>query len=87
LYAQIGRQALSDGGEEIVFVSEWRNLDVLYRWVGGTDLLDTPVIDGDKTNVFERFEVQHFETYDSTDTESLDVAASHTGTPGIDPES
>ena len=85
LYAQIGRQALSDGGEEIVFVTEWRNLEALYRWVGGTDLLDTPVIDGDKTNVFEHFEVQHFETYESADADPPDTAGSPTGAPGVDP--
>lgn len=70
LYAEMGRQAHVDGSEEIVFVSVWRNLDVLYRWVGGTDLLDTPVLDGNNPDVFEHFEVQHYETYGSADPES-----------------
>jgi heme-degrading monooxygenase HmoA len=76
LYAQIGRQALADGGEEIVFVSEWRNLEAVYRWVGGTDLLDTPVLDGNGTNFFDYFEVQHFETYESAETDSPEVERS-----------
>jgi heme-degrading monooxygenase HmoA len=72
VYAEIGRQAHVDGGEEIVFVSVWRNLEVLYKWVGGLDLLDTPVLDGNNPDVFEHFEVQHYETYDSADPESPD---------------
>jgi heme-degrading monooxygenase HmoA len=78
LYAQIGRQALADGGEEVVFLSEWRNLEAVYKWVGGTDLLDTPVLDGNDTNFFESFEVQHFETYESAETDSQEVERSPT---------
>jgi len=76
--AQIGRQALADGGEEVVFLSEWRNLEAVYKWVGGTDLLDTPVLDGNDTNFFESFEVQHFETYESAETDSQEVERSPT---------
>jgi heme-degrading monooxygenase HmoA len=72
VYAQIGRQAHVDGGEEIIFVSVWRNLEALYKWVGGLDLLDTPVLDGNNPDVFEHFEVQHYETYESADPESPD---------------
>jgi hypothetical protein len=43
------------------------------------------VIDGDKTNVFEHFEVQHFETYESADADPPDTAGSPTGAPGVDP--
>ena len=72
VYAQIGRQAHVDGTEEIVFVSVWRNLEVLYKWVGGLDLLETPVLDGNNPDVFEHFEVQHYETYGSPDPESAE---------------
>jgi heme-degrading monooxygenase HmoA len=65
IHAHLGRQALSDGGEEVVFVSVWRDLEALYGWVGGTDLLDTPMINGGRPEVFENFEVQHYETYES----------------------
>lgn len=44
IYAQVGRQVHSDGGEEVIFVSAWRDLEALYRWLGGTDLLKTPVL-------------------------------------------
>ena len=62
--AQVGRQVHADGSEEIVFVSIWRDLEGLYTWVGGTDLLDTPVLNGSAPNLFDRFEVQHYETYE-----------------------
>jgi heme-degrading monooxygenase HmoA len=65
IHAHVGRQAHSDGREEVVFVSVWRDLEALYGWVGGTDLLDTPVLSNGRPNVFDSFEVQHFETYES----------------------
>jgi heme-degrading monooxygenase HmoA len=64
VFAQVGRQAHSDGTEEVAFVSVWRDLDSLYRWVGGTDLLETPVLSGGLPDVLDNFEVQHFETYE-----------------------
>jgi heme-degrading monooxygenase HmoA len=78
VYAQVGRQAHSDGSEEIAFVSVWRGLEDLYRWVGGTDLLDTPVLNSGNPEVFESFEVQHYETCDATecDTGEADAEAS-----------
>jgi heme-degrading monooxygenase HmoA len=65
IYAQVGRQAHADGSEEIAFVSVWRDLEALYSWLGGTDLLDTPVMSGADAEVFERFEVQHYEAYET----------------------
>jgi heme-degrading monooxygenase HmoA len=76
VFAQVGRQVHADGGEEIVFVSVWRNLEALYRWVGGTDLLDTPVLNRGRPDVFEQFEVQHYETYESAEPDAIDVADS-----------
>ena len=64
VHAQVGRQVHSDGAEEVVFVSIWRDLEGLYTWVGGTDLLDTPVLNVGAANLFDHFEVQHYETYE-----------------------
>jgi heme-degrading monooxygenase HmoA len=61
VYAHVGRQAHVDGGEQIIFVSVWRDLAALYGWLGGTDLLGTPVLNNGSPEVFERFEVQHYE--------------------------
>ncbi len=38
----VSRQMRSDGAEEIVFATVWRDLPALYDWVGGSDLLDVP---------------------------------------------
>jgi heme-degrading monooxygenase HmoA len=65
IHAHVGRQAHSDGREEVVFVSVWRDLEALYGWVGSTDLLDTPVLNSGRPEVFDNFEVQHYETYES----------------------
>jgi hypothetical protein len=64
IHAEVGRQACPDGGEEVVFVSIWRDLESLYHWVGGSDLLDTPVLSNCSTGVFEEFGVEHYEAYD-----------------------
>ena len=61
VHAEVARQVHADGGEEIVFVSVWRDLEAIYGWLGVTDLLDTPMPDRAEPNVFERFEVQHYE--------------------------
>jgi heme-degrading monooxygenase HmoA len=65
IHAHVGRQAHSDGSEEVVFVSVWRDLEALYGWVGSTDLLDTPGLNSGRPDVFDNFEVQHYETYES----------------------
>jgi len=72
IHAQVGRQAHLDGGEEVLFVSVWRDLEALYGWVGGTDLLDTPVLSGARPDVFEQFEVQHYEAYDAPEASLTD---------------
>ena len=64
-YAQIGRQVHTDGGEEIIFVSIWRDLEALYGWLGGTDLLRTPMLNDGGVEVLEHFEVQHYEVLES----------------------
>jgi heme-degrading monooxygenase HmoA len=67
IHAHVGRQVNSDGGEEVMFVSVWRDLEALYGWVGSTDLLDTPVLNNGRPQVFDYFEVQHYETYESVE--------------------
>ena len=84
VHAQLGRQVHSDGAEEIVFVSVWLSLEDLYRWVGSTDLLATPVLGNGRPNVFDHFEVQHYETYESAGADGLELgkSAAATATPG-----
>jgi heme-degrading monooxygenase HmoA len=65
IHAQVGRQAHADGSEEIAFVSVWRDLEAVYHWLGGTDLLNTPMMSGADPEVLERFEVQHYEAYET----------------------
>jgi quinol monooxygenase YgiN len=74
VFAQVARQAHADGGEEIVFVSAWRDLEALYQWVGGTDLLDTPVLTTGSLDFFEHFDVQHYETYETAEADLMEVA-------------
>jgi hypothetical protein len=57
-----GRQVLPDCGERIFVVSVWRTMDELYAWLGGNDLLDSPIHGKDR--LFLEFEVQHYESLD-----------------------
>jgi len=61
VYAHVGRQAYADAGEEMVFVSVWRDLEAIYSWLGVTDLLQTPMLDDGQRDAFERLELQHYE--------------------------
>ena len=82
LCGHVGRQAYGDGGEEVLFVSVWRDLNSLYRWVGGTDLLDTPVLSRGASDVFETYEVQHYEVWEAGDgAEFEDQATASAGSP------
>jgi hypothetical protein len=63
-FASVGRQAHKDGSEDIVFVSLWTDLGAVYDWVGGIDLLDSPVIAGGRPDVFVSFDIQHYEVLD-----------------------
>jgi heme-degrading monooxygenase HmoA len=64
--AHVGRQVHADGSEQIIFVTVWRDLESLYRWVGGRDLLETPVM-SDRRNLFKSFDVQHYEVVEFAD--------------------
>jgi heme-degrading monooxygenase HmoA len=74
VHAQIARQVNADGGEEIIFVSVWRDLEALYGWLGTTDLLNTPVFNGGTFDVFEHFEVQHYEVCELEAPEAVEAA-------------
>ena len=64
LYGEMGRQIHSDCSEDVVFVTAWRDLEALYAWIGGNDLLWTPILGDGDAGVFARLEVQHYETWD-----------------------
>ena len=66
-YGQIGRQVHGDGSEEVLFVSFWRDLESLYGWLGGTDLLHTPVLSGPGSDLFDSHEVQHYEVWETSE--------------------
>lgn len=63
-FASVGRQAHKDGSEDVVFVTLWTNLNAVYDWVGGVDLLDSPIIAGGRPDVFVSFDIQHYEVLD-----------------------
>jgi heme-degrading monooxygenase HmoA len=67
VHAEVARQIHSDGGEEIILVSVWRDLEAIYGWLGVKDLLDTPMADHGEPGVFEHFEVQHYEVLEPDD--------------------
>lgn len=76
--AHVGRQVHKDGSEQIIFVTVWRDLESLYRWVGGRDLLETPVMSA-RVDVFKSFDVQHYEV--------VELAGPGFGRVAADPES
>ena len=69
-----GRQVLADSRERIVLVSVWRNLDALYAWLGGRDLLNSPIRGAD--HLFREFDVQHFELLGAAGEDAATVEAS-----------
>jgi heme-degrading monooxygenase HmoA len=75
VYAGVARQACIDGAEEVIFVSVWRDLEALYRWVGGVDLLETPMLNNGNTRIFEQFGVEHYEAYEPLDPASAAAGA------------
>jgi heme-degrading monooxygenase HmoA len=73
VHAEIARQTHADGGEEIILVSVWRDLDAIYGWLGVTDILQTPMRGRGEPNVFEHFEVQHYEVLETDDVVAIDA--------------
>lgn len=66
VHAHVGRQVHRDGSQEVIFVTVWRDIESLYRWVGGSDLLETPVL-SERHDVFDACDVQHYEVLESWD--------------------
>ena len=63
VHAEVARQVHSDGGEDVVFVSVWRDFAAIYGWLGVTNLLDTPMMDQGE-HILSEFAVQHYEALD-----------------------
>ena len=72
-WAHMGRQVHGDRSEEIVMVTVWSSMDALYSWVGGVDLLGTPIQGGD-VEVFDYYDVQHYETLEPIGEADLEPA-------------
>jgi hypothetical protein len=64
----MGRQIRGDCSEDVVFVTTWRDLASLYNWIGGDNLLASPMFDGDEA-LFAHLEVQHYEAMDDAPAE------------------
>jgi len=45
-------------------VTAWRTMDALYDWVGGPDLLGSP-LERDSGQLLTYFDVQHYESFES----------------------
>ena len=45
-------------------MSVWAGLEEIYDWVGGSDLLGSPVIAATTPEVFAYFDIQHYEVLD-----------------------
>ena len=73
VHAEVARQVYADGGEEIVLVSVWRDLGAIYGWLGVTDILQMPMRGRGEPNVFEHFEVQHYEVLETDDVAAIDA--------------
>jgi hypothetical protein len=63
LYGEIGRQIHADCAEDVVFLTVWKDLESLYGWIGGNDLLCTPILRDGDGDVFDQVEVQHYESW------------------------
>jgi hypothetical protein len=62
-FAQVGRQVNKDGSEEVVVVTSWTCLDAIYAWVGGSDLLSSPLLAGRLQDLLEHHDIQHYEAF------------------------
>ena len=60
LGAIFGRQINGDGSEGFVYVTTWVNMEAVYDWVGGPDLISTARLMRDLEFLLDDFEVQHF---------------------------
>jgi heme-degrading monooxygenase HmoA len=60
----MGRQTHDDRSEDVVVITVWTSIEALYDWLGGRDLLGTPMIGQDGDDLFEDYDVQHYEAVD-----------------------
>jgi heme-degrading monooxygenase HmoA len=58
--AVFGRQIHGDGSESFVYVTTWHDMQAVYEWVGGRDLVSTARLMHDLEGLMDEFEVQHF---------------------------
>jgi heme-degrading monooxygenase HmoA len=58
--AIFGRQIHNDGSESFVYVTTWDDMEAVYEWVGGRDLVSTARLMHDLEDLMDDFEVQHF---------------------------
>jgi len=63
--ANVARQIASDGGEEVMFATVWRDMPALYAWIGCSDLLGVPA----PVATFEEYltgrDLQYYEVIDT----------------------
>ena len=67
VHTEVARQVSSDGGEEVILVSVWRDLAAIYGWLGVTNLLDSPMTNHGEPNLLDHFDVQHYEVLESAE--------------------
>ena len=84
IQAHVARQAHADGGEEIILVSVWRDLDSIYGWLGVRDLLETRMGDAGEPGIFGRFEVQHYEALEPDAIDAATVREPRLSAPATD---
>jgi hypothetical protein len=48
----------------LVFGTVWRDLNCLYRWVGGNDLMATPLLRDKDGGILDDIQIQHYEVLD-----------------------
>jgi hypothetical protein len=80
LSATFGRQVHGDGTESFVYVTTWRDVESIYAWVGGVDLVSTPRFLRGLEELVDTLEVQHYLGFES-DAEQADVQVIERGEP------
>jgi hypothetical protein len=60
LSATFGRQVHGDGSESFVYVTTWRDMDSIYAWVGGRDVVGTARLFRGLERLLDGYDVQHY---------------------------
>jgi hypothetical protein len=76
LSATFGRQIHGDGSESFVYVTTWVDMEAVYDWVGGPDLISTARLMRDLEFLLDDFDVQHFLGSNMATAWSLDAVES-----------